>query len=159
MELSRRVNVFGRQSGVLGIPEMAHRDRNVRLSFLFPGSQSKHLSMLWGLGGPVKSAMEAGPADYRLRCTSLHIGICHSERSGAGVRTLISIRIMGVLSQYPTFYPTSSKAALKGGVIQHPAVETWRKVGVNPFHGWMSLVWALKQVLNRWGTTSLAPTV
>ena len=90
MELSRSVNVFGRQSGVLGIPGMANRDRNVRLSFLFPGSQSKHLSMLWGLGGPVKSAMEVGAVDSRPRCCSYYLRVCHSERSEGGVRNLES---------------------------------------------------------------------
>ena len=74
MELSRSVNVLGRQSGVLGIPGMANRDRNVRLFFLFPGSQSKHLSMLWGLGGPVKSTMEAG-----VRTPSLYLSPAGGE--------------------------------------------------------------------------------
>ena len=33
-ELSGRVDAFGRQSGVLGFPESAGRDRSIRLSFL-----------------------------------------------------------------------------------------------------------------------------
>ena len=48
---------------------------------------------------------------------------CHSERSVAGMRNLISIRIAGVFRQYPTFYPTFRKPAVKGGVKResHPA--------------------------------------